>query len=298
MFGTEAISSPAEAVAETKGAPRLPPNASRKASRRAKPRLDALLVERGLVESRARAQALVLSGAVRVGGEVVTKAGLRVDASADLLVETPRETSFVSRAGEKLAHALDAFEVNVEDRDCLDAGASTGGFTDVLLKRGARRVIAVDVGYGQLDWSLRNDPRVQVLERTNVRYLSGEDLSFTPDLLVADLSFISLVVALSNLLSTTPSIGEAVVLVKPQFEAGPEHVSRGGLVGDPAVRATAIRGVFKAVEPLGFGAVDVTRSPVAGRRAGNMEYPLRLLRGAETTLDEEQILAVVGGYLE
>ncbi len=269
-----------------------PPKASRKA---AKPRLDALLVERGLAQNRARAQALVLSGAVRVGGEVVTKAGLRAAPDAEVTVEALRESSFVSRAGEKLAHALDAFGVEVEGRDCLDAGASTGGFTDALLERGAARVIAVDVGYGQLDWSLRKDPRVAVMERTNVRYLSGGDLPFAPDLLVADLSFISLVVALSNLLSTTPSVGEAVVLVKPQFEAGPEHVSRGGLVRDPAVRAATIRGVAEAFEPVGFGAVGVTRSPVAGRRAGNVEYPLRLLRGTEATLDEGRILAVVGG---
>jgi 23S rRNA (cytidine1920-2'-O)/16S rRNA (cytidine1409-2'-O)-methyltransferase len=231
---------------------------------------------------------------VRVNGEIVTKAGLRVVPDADLYVQTPRESSFVSRAGEKLAHALKVFVTEVEDRECLDAGASTGGFTDVLLRRGARRVIAVDVGYGQLDWSLRKDSRVVVMERTNVRYLSGGDLPFAPDLLVADLSFISLVVALENLLSTTPSIQEAVVLVKPQFESGPEHVSRGGLVRDPAVRVAAVRGAAEAFEALGFGAVDVTRSPVAGRRAGNVEYPLRLLRGAETTLNEERILAAVG----
>ncbi len=267
-------------------------SASRKATTL---RLDALLVERGLVESRARAQALVLAGAVRVDGEVVTKAGLRTAHEADLHVEASRASSFVSRAGEKLAYALDAFSIEAEGRDALDAGASTGGFTDALLQRGARRVIAVDVGYGQLDWSLRQDERVAVMERTNVRYLSGEQLPLLPDLLVADLSFISLVVALSNLLSTTPSIGEAVVLVKPQFEAGPEHVSRGGLVRDPAVRAATIRGVVEAFHSLGFGAVDVTRSPVAGRRAGNVEYPLRLLRGAGTTLGEEKILAVAGG---
>jgi 23S rRNA (cytidine1920-2'-O)/16S rRNA (cytidine1409-2'-O)-methyltransferase len=260
----------------------------------ASPRLDSLIVERGLVESRARAQALILAGAVRVGGEVVTKAGLRVDTGADLDVQTTRQSSFVSRAGEKLAHALDTFGVEVEGRDCLDAGASTGGFTDVLLRRGARRAIAVDVGYGQLEWSLRKDGRVTVMERTNVRYLSGGELPFAPDLLVADLSFISLVVALRNLLSTTPSIEEAVVLIKPQFEAGPEHVPRGGLVRDPAVRLTVIKDVAEAFELVGFGAVDVTRSPVAGRRAGNVEYPLRLLRGVAATLGEERILAVVG----
>lgn len=264
-------------------------------SRRDSPRLDSLLVERALVESRARAQALIMAGAVRVDGEVVTKAGSRVAPDAGVAVENPRESSFVSRAGEKLDHALDAFGIEVEGRDCIDAGASTGGFTDVLLRRGARRVVAVDVGYGQLDWSLRQDPRVAVMERTNVRYLSGQDLPFPPDLLVADLSFISLAVALVNLLSTTPSIEEAVVLVKPQFEAGPEHVGRGGLVRDPVVRTAVVRGVVEAFERSGFGAVDVTRSPVAGRRAGNVEYPLRLVRDAETTLDEGWILAAVGG---
>ncbi|MDQ3841148.1 MAG: TlyA family RNA methyltransferase [Actinomycetota bacterium] len=289
MSGIEAINDPAEAAKGAKGVPGLP----RDASRRPKLRLDALLVERGLAESRARAQALVLSGAVRAGGESATKAGLHVAPDVDLHVETPRESSFVSRAGEKIAYALDTFGVEVEDRDCLDAGASTGGFTDALLRRGAQRVIAVDVGYGQLDWSLRNDPRVVVMERTNVRYLSSGDLPFAPDLLVADLSFISLVVALSNLFSTTPSIREAVVLVKPQFEAGPRQVSRGGLVHDPAVRAKTVRRVAEAFESLGFGALNVARSPVVGRRAGNVEYLLRLLRGAEATLGEEQILAVV-----
>lgn len=234
-----------------------------------------------------------MAGTVRVEGEVVNKAGFRVDTDANLHVDKP--APFVSRAGEKLAHALDVFGIEVEGRDCLDAGVSTGGFTDVLLRRKADRVIAVDVGYGQLDWRLRNDPHVLVMERTNIRHLSGKDLPFAPDLLVADLSFISLVVALENLLSTTASIIEAVVLVKPQFEAGPEHVTRGGLVRDPVARAVAVRGVAKAFEPVGFGAVGVARSPVAGRRAGNVEYTLRLLRGVEATLDEEQILAVVGG---
>jgi 23S rRNA (cytidine1920-2'-O)/16S rRNA (cytidine1409-2'-O)-methyltransferase len=276
----------------------LPRDASRRnAPRKDSPRLDAFLVEKGLVESRSRAQALIMAGAVRVDGEVVTKAGYRVVPDSEVTVESPRESSFVSRAGEKLDHALDAFGMQVEGRNCIDAGASTGGFTDVLLRRGARQVVAVDVGYGQLDWSLRQDPRVTVMERANVRYLSGEELPLPLGLLVADLSFISLAVALGNLLSTAPSIEEAVVLVKPQFEAGPEHVGRGGLVRDPAVRAAVVRGVIKAFESLGFGTVDVTRSPVAGRRAGNVEYPLGLVRGVETTLDEGRILAAVGEEL-
>ena len=256
-------------------------------------RLDALLVERGLVENRSRAQGLILAGSVRVGDKVVTKAGFRVPPDEELAVEGG--TRFVSRAGEKLDGALDELGVSVEGGACLDAGASTGGFTDVLLRRGAGKVLAVDVGYGQLDWTLRNDERVVVMERTNVRYLAGDDLPFQPDLLVADLSFISLTVALEKLFSTTPALRDAVLLVKPQFEAGPELVGRGGLVRDPEVHAAVIRDVAGFFEKLGFGAVGVARAQVPGRRAGNREYPLHLVRGARTTLDGAGISEVVGG---
>lgn len=254
--------------------------------------MDALLVERGLAKSRSRAQGLILSGSVHVGDRVVTKAGLRV--APDEPVRVAREERFVSRAGDKLEGALDTFGVRVEGRDCLDAGASTGGFTDVLLRRGAVRVLAVDVGYGQLAWSLRNDPRVVVMERTNVRRLGGESLPFGPDLLVADLSFISLTVALECLFSTTPTLSEAVLLVKPQFEAGPALVGRGGLVRDPEVHAAVIRRVADSFAPLGFGAVSVARAAVAGRKSGNREYPLHLVRGAPTTLEEARVGEVVG----
>jgi 23S rRNA (cytidine1920-2'-O)/16S rRNA (cytidine1409-2'-O)-methyltransferase len=264
-------------------------NTSPKGDRR---RLDALLVERGLAESRSRAEALILSGIVRVGDRIVTKVGARIAPDEPLSVETGKR--FVSRAGEKLDAAVEEFDVEVEGRSCLDAGASTGGFTDVLLQRGAERVLAVDVGYGQFAYSLRKDPRVTVMERTNVRRLSGEDLPFEPDLLVADLSFISLAVALGRLFSTTPSLGEAVLLVKPQFEAGPEAVGRGGLVRDPGVHAATIAGVAQSFGELGFGAVGVARGAVSGRKSGNVEYPVRLLRGAKTTLDEGLIGEVVG----
>lgn len=252
-----------------------------------------LLVERGLAESRQKAQGLILAGAVRVGGQVATKAGLRVGLEEPLDVEGKQR--FVSRAGEKLDAALEVFDIPVAGRPCLDAGASTGGFTDVLLQREAAKVLAVDVGYGQFDWTLRNDSRVVVMERTNVRRLSGEELPFEPEFLVADLSFISLVVALGNLISTTESIREAVVLVKPQFEAGPEKVGRGGLVRDPEVHAAVIQEVVESFATLGFGAVDVTRSPVAGRRAGNREYPLYLMRRAPAALQEARIREVVAG---
>jgi 23S rRNA (cytidine1920-2'-O)/16S rRNA (cytidine1409-2'-O)-methyltransferase len=255
-------------------------------------RLDALLVERGLAESRSRAEALILSGSVRVRDHVVTKAGSRVAPGEPLSVQ--RSERFVSRAGEKLDAALGEFGVRVRGRSCLDAGASTGGFTDVLLQGGAERVLAVDVGYGQLAWSLRNDPRVTVMERTNLRRLKGEDLPFEPDLLVADLSFISLSVALAGLFESTPSLGEAVLLVKPQFEAGPEAVGRGGLVNDRRVHAAVILGVADVFGPLGFGAVGVARGAVAGKKSGNVEYPVHLLRGARRTLDEARIGEVVG----
>ena len=261
---------------------------------KAKPqRLDALLVERGLAESKSRAQGLILAGCVRVGDRVVTKTGSRVAPDERLLVE--RQNSFVSRAGEKLDGALDEFGVRVKGRMCLDAGASTGGFTDVLLKRGAKQVLAVDVGYGQLDWSLRNDPRVTVMERTNVRHLRGADLPLAPELLVADLSFISLAVALEGLFSTTPSLSEAVLLVKPQFEAGPELVGRGGLVRDPGVHLAAIKRVAAFFERLGFGTLRVTPAPIPGRRAGNREYPIYLVGGAQTRLDEARIREAVAG---
>ena len=256
-------------------------------------RLDTLMVERGLAETRSRAQGLILAGAVRVGDRIVTKAGTRFPPDQPLSVTGGNR--FVSRAGEKLDAALDGFGIEAGGRSCLDAGASTGGFTDVLLKRGAERVLSVDVGYGQLDWSLRQDPRVTVLERTNVRHLKGEDLPFAPNLLVADLSFISLEVALRSLVATTPSLVEAVVLVKPQFEAGPDLVGRGGVVDDPGVRAGVILGVVGSFAALGFGAVDLAPAAVTGRKSGNQEYPLRLLRGAVATVDEGRVREVVSG---
>jgi 23S rRNA (cytidine1920-2'-O)/16S rRNA (cytidine1409-2'-O)-methyltransferase len=255
--------------------------------------LDTLLVERGLAASRSSAQGLILSGSVRVGDLVVTRAGSRIGADEPLSVD--RAERFVSRAGEKLDAALGEFGVRVEGRSCLDAGASTGGFTDALLQRGAERVLAVDVGYGQFAWSLRNDPRVTVMERTNVRTLAAEDLPFEPDLLVADLSFISLTVALESLLSTTPALREAILLVKPQFEAGPESVKRGGVVRDREVHVSVIHSVTRYFSTLGFDAVGVRRGVVPGRKSGNLEYPVHLQRGAGTTLDEARIREVVGG---
>jgi 23S rRNA (cytidine1920-2'-O)/16S rRNA (cytidine1409-2'-O)-methyltransferase len=232
-----------------------------------KKRLDVLLVERGLAETRAQAQALVLAGRVAGYG----KPGTAVDESADLVVERP--APYVSRGGEKLAHALDVFGVDPAGRRCLDVGASTGGFTDVLLQRGAAAVVALDVGYGQLHPRLRSDPRVTVLERTNVRTLMG--LPFAPDLIVCDVSFISLRKALPAALRLAAAAWEAVVLVKPQFEAGRAEVGRGGVVRDPDVHRRVVREVAEAALAWGAATVGVTDSGLPGPK-GNREFFVHL----------------------
>jgi 23S rRNA (cytidine1920-2'-O)/16S rRNA (cytidine1409-2'-O)-methyltransferase len=193
---------------------------------------------------------------------------------------------WASRGAHKLLGALDAFgDVVVEDRRCLDAGASTGGFTDVLLRRGAREVVAADVGYGQLVWSLRTDDRVTVLDRTNVRALTPEVIGGPVDLVVADLSFISLRLVLDALAACTAPGGELLPMVKPQFEVGKDRLSRGGVVRDPALRAEAVDGVVAAARERGLGLVDVTASPLPGP-SGNVEYFLRLRPGTGTTSED------------
>jgi 23S rRNA (cytidine1920-2'-O)/16S rRNA (cytidine1409-2'-O)-methyltransferase len=233
-----------------------------------KKRLDVLLVERGLAESRAQAQALVLAG--RVPG--YDKPGTQVDDDAELEVEQP--PPYVSRGGEKLAHALDAFGVDPGGRDCLDVGASTGGFTDVLLQRGAARVIALDVGYGQLHERLRRDDRVVVLERVNARQL--RELPFAPELVVADVSFISLKLVLPPALALARPGWEAVVLVKPQFEAGRGEVAKGGVVRDVEVRRRVVREIAGAALEWGGETVGVVDSGLPGPK-GNREVFLHLV---------------------
>ena len=238
----------------------------------AKPRLDAELVRRGLARSRQHAQALIDEGRVRVAGIVATKPATGVDPAASLQVVESESDHYVSRGGRKLAGALDALGgPEVAGRRCLDAGASTGGFTDVLLRRGAREIVAVDVGYGQLAWSLRTDERVHVQERTNVRSLTSDALGGAVDLVVADLSFISLTLVLPALVRCTASTGDLLLLVKPQFEAGRDHVGPGGVVRDPAIRADAGRRVTQAAAGLGWGCRGVTASPLPGP-SGNVEY--------------------------
>jgi 23S rRNA (cytidine1920-2'-O)/16S rRNA (cytidine1409-2'-O)-methyltransferase len=241
-------------------------------------RLDVLLVERGLAESRAQAQALILAGLVP--GH--SKAGEQVDEAARLVVD--RGARFVSRGGEKLAHALRAFGVDPSGLDCLDVGASTGGFTDVLLQRGAARVIALDVGHGQLHPRLRADPRVTVLERTNARDLTA--LPFAPELVVCDVSFISVRTALPPVLRLARSGWQAVVLVKPQFEAGRAEVGRGGVVRSHETRKRVLRDVAEAA--LGWGAetAGVVDSGLPGPK-GNRELFLHLVHRPGARLPPE-----------
>jgi 23S rRNA (cytidine1920-2'-O)/16S rRNA (cytidine1409-2'-O)-methyltransferase len=253
-------------------------------------RLDRELVRRGLAPSREAATAAIRDGRVLVGGAVAAKPSTMVSPADPVVVAGPARR-WASRGGDKLAPALERLGVAVEGRRCLDAGASTGGFTDVLLARGAAQVVAVDVGYGQLDLRLRQDPRVRVLDRTNVRELDPVGLGGPVDLTVADLSFISLRLALPVLAGLTRPDGDLVLLVKPQFEAGREAVGRGGVVRDPAARAAAVRAVAEVGAGLGLGVAGICPSPLPGP-AGNLELFLQL-RADAAPLDEADLLAAV-----
>ena len=242
-----------------------------------KDRLDRVLVARGLAENRTQAQALILAGKVYSDTWRLDKAGHAIDADAPLEVRG-RAHPWVSRGGLKLAHGLEAFGVPVRDRTCLDVGASTGGFTDVLLANGAARVWAVDVGRGQLAWKLRNDPRVRVLERTNARYLTAAELSDPIDLVVCDASFIPLRTVLPAPLALTRPGAYLVALVKPQFEAGRGRVGKGGVVRDAAVRREVCEAVRTWLDSLdGWSVLGLEESPVRGPE-GNIEYLVAAVR--------------------
>ena len=240
-------------------------------------RLDAELVTRGLAASRERARGLILAGLVRVGGVVVSKAGHPTAPDAEVTLTEP-DHPYVSRGGVKLAHALDVFGVDPAGRLALDVGASTGGFTDVLLRRGSPRVVALDVGHSQLDWRIRSDARVAVLERINARTLTADQLpadARAVDLVVMDVSFISVRQVLPALVPLLRPGADVVVLVKPQFEAGREEVGKGGLVLDPAVHARVVADVTTAATALGLSRVAMTESPITGTE-GNREFFLHL----------------------
>jgi len=253
--------------------------ALRRAMKVHKRRVDLLLVERGLCASRQEAQRLLLAGKVLLAGQRVEKAGTPVAVDAPLTVEGP-PSPFVSRGGVKLLHALQTFGVDPRGRTCLDVGASTGGFTDCLLQHGALQVVAVDVGYGQFAARLRQDPRVQLLERTNVRHLEAGRLRARPDLAVIDVSFISLALVFPAVIALLVDPAEIVALVKPQFEAGRGQVGKRGVVRDPVVHRQVLERVAAAARGLGLAVRGLTASPLLGPM-GNREFLVHLRRGVE-----------------
>ncbi|AKS36523.1 TlyA family RNA methyltransferase [Mycolicibacterium goodii] len=260
-------------------------------------RVDAELVRRGLARSRQQAAELIGAGRVRIDGMPAAKPATAVSVEANLTVIESDERSWVSRGAHKLIGALEAFELSVEGRRCLDAGASTGGFTEVLLDRGAAEVVAADVGYGQLAWSLRSDPRVRVLERTNVRDLTPESIGGPVQLIVADLSFISLATVLPALTGCAVPDADIVPMVKPQFEVGKDRVGAGGVVSDPELRIDAVCTVARKAAALQWHAVDVTASPLPGP-SGNVEYFLRLRAETDSPLVGDALDAAVRRAVE
>lgn len=255
-------------------------------------RVDAELVRRGLARSRQQAAELIGAGRVTINGMPAAKPATAISIDASLTVDAVDERSWVSRGAHKLIGALDAFDVSVADARCLDAGASTGGFTEVLLDRGAREVVAVDVGYGQLAWPLRSDQRVTVLERTNVRDLTQQAIGGPVDRVVADLSFISLSTVLPALVACASADADIVPMVKPQFEVGKDRVGAGGVVSDPRLRAEAVLTVARRATELNWQTVSVTASPLPGP-SGNVEYFLHLRAAAEQALTGDKLSQAV-----
>ncbi|MDP8923653.1 MAG: TlyA family RNA methyltransferase [Chloroflexota bacterium] len=260
--------------------PRPKSTSSSPSARAGRARLDVALVERGLIDSREKAQAVILAGQVTVDGQLARKPSESVTSAAEVVVAPSGSDEFASRGGHKLAHALDRFAISIDGRVCLDAGASTGGFTDVLLRRGAARVYAVDVGWGQLDWRLRNDPRVVVRERTNIRHLDA--LPEPIELAVIDVSFISLRLALPPIGRLLRPGAPIVALVKPQFEAGKGQVGRGGVVRDRRLHRRIVVELWAWAGAHGFAPCGLTASPIRGP-AGNVEFLLWLENARNTS---------------
>lgn len=255
-----------------------------------KERLDVLLVQRGLIESREKAKAIIMSGDVYVAGQRVDKAGTTVDKEAEIEVRG-HVCPYVSRGGLKLEKALRNFGVDPTGFVCSDSGASTGGFTDCLLQQGAQKVFAIDVGYGQLAWSIRTDPRVVCMERTNIRYVTPEDLGEPLDLSVIDVSFISLNIVLPAVKNLLKESGQVLCLIKPQFEAGKEKVGKKGVVRDPAVHAEVLHNFIDLAKRLDFTIKGLTFSPVKGPE-GNIEFLGHLSRvpGTDIPLQVEDLV--------
>ena len=251
-------------------------------------RLDALLVERGLAESRERAKAVIMSGNVFIDGNRAEKSGVQID--PDAFIEVLGGPKYVSRGGQKLEKALEYFGVSPEGRVCIDCGASTGGFTDCLLKNGARLVYAVDVGYGQLAWSIRNDPRVITMERTNIRFVTADMFKVIPELAVIDVSFISLALVLPVVRGLLCEDGEVLCLIKPQFEAGREKVGKKGVVRDPETHKAVLEAFIQNAGKSEFYLKGLTFSPVRGPE-GNIEYLGWLSsRRGDTNIDINEIV--------
>lgn len=237
-------------------------------------RIDKLLIEKGIVPSRERARALILEGKVTVEGSVIDKPGVRVNVDAPVQIRG-EDLPYVSRGGKKLEKALESFGIDPEGMIVMDVGASTGGFSDCVLQKGAKKVYAVDVGYGQLAWKLRTDPRVVNLERRNIRYLKREEIREDLDLILIDTSFISIEKFLPHLLEFLKKGGEVIGLIKPQFEVGKGEVGKGGVVRDPALHQKVIERITKFCESVGFGVLGVIESPLLGPK-GNKEFFIRL----------------------
>jgi len=241
-----------------------------------KERLDKILIERGMALSRERARAMIMEGKVLVDGQLIDKPGVRIDIDSKIEVQG-EDLKYVSRGGLKLEGALKAFEIDPRDKIVLDVGASTGGFTDCILQNGAKKVYAVDVGYGQLSWKLRKDPRVINLERKNIRYLKREEIEDDIDLILIDTSFISIEKFLPNLLQFLKNEGEILGLIKPQFEVGKGEVGKGGVVRDPNLHRKVIDRISKFSEELGLKVIGVVESPILGPK-GNKEFFIYLKR--------------------
>lgn len=247
-------------------------------------RIDKLLVDRGLAESRNRAQAMIMAGVVLVDEQRVDKPSQQFDANAAVRVKGGDDPAsrYVGRGGLKLEAALREFQIDVTGQTCLDVGASTGGFTDCLLQHGAKRVVAIDVGHNQIDWRLRNDPRVEIRERLNARYLKPEDFMHRFDLVVIDVSFISVTMILASIMPLLCESGAIVTLIKPQFEVGRGQVGSGGIVRDKAKRLRAVADVNEAARTLNLEVAGVIESPITGAE-GNVEYLAHYRLGTEST---------------
>ncbi|MBI4379074.1 MAG: TlyA family RNA methyltransferase [Nitrospinae bacterium] len=237
-------------------------------------RLDSLLIERRIVQSRERAQSLILAGEVRVNGRCINKAGAFVDENADIEL-TGKDIPYVSRGGLKLEKAIREFEITIKDKIAIDVGASTGGFTDCLLQNGAKKVYAIDVGYGQIAWKLRNDPRVIVIERKNIRYIKPSDIGELADIVTIDVTFISLRLVIPALIKLLKKNGEIIALIKPQFEVGKDEVGKGGVVREGERHERVISEIKTFATDSGLRVLNVTSSPIKGPK-GNIEFLMYL----------------------